>query len=159
MVDDTANDAAFEQVARTIREHLAAQGFMRLVGAELVSLSSGECTLSVDRRPELLQQYGMFHGGVTAFLVDNASTIAAMTALKHGQVDLTTEYKLNLFSPAMGDRLICRARVVKAGNTLVIVAADVFSLVQEREKHTATALATIVPLALDTLPIVRPLLG
>ena len=40
----------------------------------------GDCTLAVDRRPELLQQHGLFHGGVTAFLVDNATTIAARLA-------------------------------------------------------------------------------
>jgi len=58
----------FKRVAQTIREHLAAQGFMKLVGVELVALAPGQCTLSVLRRPDLLQQYGIFHGGVTAFL-------------------------------------------------------------------------------------------
>ena len=125
---------------------------MKLVGAELVALSPGQCTLSVSRRPELLQQYGMFHGGVTAFLVDNGTTVAAMSALKPGRAALTAEYKLNLLSPAMGDQLVCRARVVKPGNTLVVVAADVFTVIKGSEKHTATALATIVALDLDALP-------
>lgn len=142
----------FEGVAQTIREHLAAQGFMKLVGAELVALSPGQCTLSVSRRPDLLQQYGMFHGGVTAFLVDNGTTIAAMAALKPGRAALSAEYKLNLLSPAMGDQLVCRARVVKPGNTLVVVAADVFAVTGGQEKHTATALATIAVLDLDALP-------
>jgi len=143
-------------VAQTIREHLAAQGFMKLVGAELVALSPGQCTLSVSRRPELLQQYGMFHGGVTAFLVDNGTTIAAMAALKFGRAALTAEYKLNLLSPAMGDQLVCRARVIKPGNTLVVVAADVFTVIEGQEKHVATALATIAVLDLDMLPKVAP---
>jgi acyl-coenzyme A thioesterase PaaI-like protein len=46
----------------------------------LSELTRGTCTLAVDRRPELLQQHGLFHGGVTAFLVDNATTIAAATS-------------------------------------------------------------------------------
>lgn len=144
--------AEFEEVAQTIREHLAAQGFMKLIGAELVALSPGQCTLSVSRRPDLLQQYGMFHGGVTAFLVDNGTTIAAMAGMKPGRAALTAEYKLNLLSPAMGEQLVCRARVVKPGRTLVVVAADVFAVVEGREKHTATALATIAALDLDGLP-------
>jgi len=78
---------------------------MRHVGAELCELTRGSCTLAVDRRPELLQQHGLFHGGVTAFLVDNATTIAAATS--RGQPALTAEYKLNLLSPATGERLIC----------------------------------------------------
>ena len=151
-----SSDAAFEQIAYTIREHLAAQGFMKLVGAELTLLSPGTYTLSVIRRPERLQQYGMFHGGVTAFLVDNATTVAAMAALRPGRAGLTAEYKLNLLSPAMGDQLICRARVVKPGKTLVVVAADVFTSTEGREKHTATALATIAVVDLAALPNVRP---
>ena len=85
---------------------------MAHMGAELTELARGSCTLAVDRRPELLQQHGLFHGGVTAFLVDNATTIAA--AASRGQPALTAEYKLNPLSPASGHRLICRARVHQA---------------------------------------------
>lgn len=145
---------SFEEVAEMIRDHVAAQGFMRLIGAELDKLTPGGCTLSVTRRPELLQQYGMFHGGVTAFLVDNSTTIAACTLFKPGRGALTAEYKLNLLAPALGDRLICRARVVRSGKTLSVVAADVFTVTNDTEKHSATALATIVPVDLSSFPSV-----
>ncbi len=121
------------------------QGFMAHIGAELSELTRGACTLAVDRRPELLQQHGLFHGGVTAFLVDNATTIAAATS--RGQAALTAEYKLNLLSPASGERLICRARVIKPGRQVAVVAADVFCVIDGIEKHTATALASIAMLA------------
>src|SRR5436309_15837736 len=101
-------DAEFAPIAARIRDSVGRQGFMAHVGAELSELARGTCTLEVERRPELLQQNGLFHGGVTAFLVDNATTIAA--AASRGQAALTAEYKLNLLSPASGDRLICRAR-------------------------------------------------
>ena len=101
-------DPDFTPIAKTIRDSVGQQGFMNHIGAELSELKRGSCTLVVDRRPELLQQNGLFHGGVTAFLVDNATTIAAATS--RGQPALTAEYKLNLLSPASGDRLICRAR-------------------------------------------------
>ena len=114
------------------------------VGAEVTELTRGGCELSVDRRPELLQQNGFFHGGVTAFLIDNATTIAAATV--KGQPALTAEYKLNLLSPASGERLICRARVVKPGRQVSVVAADVFCLIDGAEKQTATALASIAML-------------
>jgi uncharacterized protein (TIGR00369 family) len=117
---------------------------MNLVGAEISELTRGSCTLSVDRRAELLQQHGFFHGGVTAFLVDNATTIAAATS--RGQPALTAEYKLNLLSPAAGERLICRARVIKPGRQVAVVAADVFCVTDGIEKHTATALASIAML-------------
>ena len=116
---------------------------MLLMGADLSTLEPGGATLSVGRRPELLQQDGFFHGGVTAFLVDNATTIAAATRLREGQSCLTAEYKLNLLAPARGDRLICRARVVRAGRLMSVVAADVVCVTDGQEMHTATALATV----------------
>jgi uncharacterized protein (TIGR00369 family) len=136
-------DLEFAPIAKRIRESVGRQGFMTHVGAELSELARGSCTLAVDRRPELLQ-HGLFHGGVTAFLVDNATTIAAATS--RGQPALTAEYKLNLLSPAAGDRLICRARVIKPGRQVAVVAADVFCLIDGVEKHTATALASIAML-------------
>ena len=138
------NDPDFDSVATRIRDNVGLQGFMRHVGAELSELARGSCTLEVERRPELLQQHGLFHGGVTAFLVDNATTIAAATS--RGQSALTAEYKLNLLSPAAGERLICRARVIKPGRQVAVVAADVFCIADGVEKHTATALASIAML-------------
>ena len=44
----------------------------------------------------------MFHGGVTAYLIDHATTVAAATIVKPGQHVLTAEYKLNL--TGAGDR-------------------------------------------------------
>ena len=139
-----AIDEDFLPIATRIRESLGQQGFMAHMGAELTELTRGSCTLAVDRRPELLQQHGLFHGGVTAFLVDNATTIAA--AASRGQPALTAEYKLNLLSPASGRRLICRARVIKPGRQVAVVAADVFCMIDGAEKHTATALASIAML-------------
>lgn len=137
-------DEDFAPIESLIRENVERQGFMRLVGAELGELSRGTCTIAVDRRSELLQQHGFFHGGVTAFLVDNATTIAAATS--RGQGALTAEYKLNLLSPATGERMICRARVIKPGRQVAVVAADVFCVTDGIEKHTATALASIAML-------------
>jgi uncharacterized protein (TIGR00369 family) len=134
----------FAPIAKRIRESLSQQGFMVLVGAEIAELSRGTCTIAVNRRRELLQQHGFFHGGITAFLVDNAITIAAATS--RGQPLLTAEYKLNLLSPATGERLICRVRVIKPGRQVAVVAADVFCLTDGIEKHTATALASIAML-------------
>jgi uncharacterized protein (TIGR00369 family) len=138
------HDEDFAPIETLIRENVERQGFMKLVGAELGELSRGSCTIAVDRRSELLQQHGFFHGGVTAFLVDNATTIAAATS--RGQGALTAEYKLNLLSPATGERMICRARVIKPGRQVAVVAADVFCVTGGVEKHTATALASIAML-------------
>ncbi len=128
---------------------------MNLLGAKIDELTPGSSTISVSRRNDLLQQNGLFHGGVTAFLVDNGTTIAAATVLNSSQGVLTAEYKLNLVSPADGDHLVCRSQVVEPGNRLVIVAADVFSVKDGREKQSAIALATIAVLEQASLPLLK----
>ena len=148
---NAASEDHFDAIAHRIRDNVGRQGFMALVGAELSELARGSCTLTVERRPQLLQQHGFFHGGVSAFLIDNATTIAA--ASSRGQPALTAEFKLNYLAPAVGERLVCRARVVKPGRQIAIVAADVFCISEGVETHTATALASIAMVQEATLPM------
>ena len=72
---------AFPAVAAAIKQVLEGQGFTRLVGAEVVSIEPGVVVMALDRRPEVLQQNGLFHGGVIAYLIDNATTAAAGTMI------------------------------------------------------------------------------
>lgn len=135
----------FAALAAQIRHVVGAQGFMKLLGAEIDELQPGLCVMSVARHPELLQQDGLFHGGVTAFLVDNATTTAAATRRQMDQRVLTAEYKLNLIAPARGERLVCRASLLKAGR-MAVVEARVYSREGAADTLTAAALATIAML-------------
>jgi uncharacterized protein (TIGR00369 family) len=127
-----------------IREAVGRQGFMRLVGAEVDELARGRAVLSLAKRPEVLQQHGYFHGGAVAFLVDNATTIAAATMVEAGKRGcLAAEYKLNFTSPATGERIVCEAEVLKPGRSLTVVDAKVWSVAGGERKLCAAALATI----------------
>jgi uncharacterized protein (TIGR00369 family) len=129
---------------QAIRSALDAQGFLHHMGARVDEVAHGKVVMSVGRRPELLQQHGFFHGGVVAFLVDNATTAAAGTVIDRAmQTCLTAEYKLNIVAPALGDRLACTASVVKPGRRLTIVEARVHSHAGDKVKLVAIALATI----------------
>lgn len=137
---------SIEHTANAIRQALAAQGFMRLVGADVISIAPGRVILALTRRDEVLQQQGYFHGGVVAFLIDNATTCAAGTLVDTAtQSCLTAEYKLNFLAPAVGSRLVCEAQVVKPGRSLTVVEAKVYSEPDDEgpRKTCAVALATI----------------
>jgi uncharacterized protein (TIGR00369 family) len=137
----------FPAVAAAIKTTLEGQGFTRLVGAEVVSIDPGVVVMALDRRPEVLQQNGLFHGGVIAYLIDNATTAAAGTMIDRTQrTVITAEYKINLVSPSAGDRLTCRAEVVKPGRLLTVVDAKVYCRTNGKEKLVAVALATIANL-------------
>jgi uncharacterized protein (TIGR00369 family) len=116
-----------------------------------VSVEPGVVAMAVNRRPELLQQNGLFHGGVLAYLIDNATTAAAGTMIDRASRSVITgEYKINLIAPSTGDRLTCRAEVVKPGRTLTVVEAKVFCRIDGAERLVAVALATIVNLDTKT---------
>lgn len=132
------------EAERRVRDSFARQGFMKKLGARLVTLEHGVCEIAVDFDETMTQQHGYFHAGVTATIADNASGYAAYSTMPENSTVLTTEFKLNLLAPAKGPKLLARAEVVKPGRTLVIVKADVFSGETGREDHVATLLATAI---------------
>jgi uncharacterized protein (TIGR00369 family) len=141
----------FPAIAAAIKHTLENQGFTKLVGAKVVSIDPGLVVMALDRRPEVLQQNGLFHGGAIAYLVDNATTAAAGTMIDRATRSVITgEYKINLIAPSTGDRLTCRAEVVKPGRTLTVVEAKVFCRIDGADKLVAVALATIVNLDTKT---------
>jgi uncharacterized protein (TIGR00369 family) len=127
-----------------IRDSFARQGIMKHLGARLSELAPGRVTIQVLFRPELTQQHGYFHAGVSGTIADSACGYAAYTLMPADSSVLTVEYKMNLLAPADGEELIARARVLRSGKTLKICAADVFVRKNASEVHCATMLATIM---------------
>jgi len=84
---------------------------MTLVGAEVADLARGSCTLAVTGGRKLLQQYGLFHGGVTRSWW-RVPTIDCGGDTSSAQAALTAEYKLTVVTRLRRTRLICRARVI-----------------------------------------------
>jgi uncharacterized protein (TIGR00369 family) len=135
------------EYARRVQESFDRQGLMRHLGARLASLGPGAAEIRVMFRPELTQQHSYFHAGVTGTIADSACGYAAYTLMPADSSVLTVEYKINLMAPADGEELIVRARVVRAGKTLTICAADVFARKGDVEKHCAMMTATIMCMA------------
>lgn len=133
-----------EQFLAMGREVLAKQPFSQLLGAELAALEPGRCELQVPITPQLTQHHGFAHGGVLSYLADNALTYAGGTALRVPVV--TAEYKINYLRPALGERLIARARAEHVGRTQAVCRCEVFVLREGVEKLCAIAQGTIARL-------------
>jgi uncharacterized protein (TIGR00369 family) len=116
---------------------------MRHLGARLTTLEPGRAEIRVAYSEVVTQQNGYFHGGVSAAIADTACGYAAYTLTTDEASVLTTEFKINLLAPADGEELVARARVVRAGRTLTICAAEVHVVKTGAEVHCATVLATI----------------
>jgi uncharacterized protein (TIGR00369 family) len=122
------------------RAILEAQPFSRLLGAELIAFEQGKAELGLGLKPDHLQQHGFAHGGVVSYLADNALTFAGGSVLGDS---VTLEYKINYLRPAIGQRLVARARVTGSGKSQAVCHCDVFVVVDGNEKMCATAQGTI----------------
>lgn len=139
-------EAADPQFAGRVRASFARQPMMQTIGATLETLAPGRADISLPFRPDLTQQHGYLHAGVVATIADSACGYAAYTLMPAGASVLTVEYKINLLSPAAGERFVARAGVIRPGRTLTIVQADVFASANGDERRIATMLATIITL-------------
>ena len=127
------------------REVLSRQPFSRHVGAELVALEPGRCELALVLAVELKQQDGFAHGGVVSYLADNALTFAGDTAM--GVPVVTSEYKINYVRPAVGERLVARARAAHVSRSQAVCQCEVYAIDAGAEKLCAIAQGTIARMA------------
>lgn len=123
------------------RETLKNQAFSQLLGAQLDAFEPGQAQLSLPVAPQLLQQNGFVHGGVLAYLADNALTYAGGSVL--GGV-LTSEFKINYLRPAtQAERLVAVATVVGSGKTQAVCRCDIYLQTGGERKLCAAAQGTI----------------
>ena len=77
-------------------------------------------------------------------IADSAAGYAALTLMATGVGVLTTEFKINFLAPAAGDRIVARARVIKAGRTLTVAQSEVYAEQAGQEKLIALLTATLM---------------
>ena len=130
-----------------VRASFARQGMMATLGAELLTLAPGRCTIGAPVRPETAQQQGFAHAGLGWTIGDSAAGYAALSLLPKGWDVLTVEMKTNLLAPGAGVRLVSEGRVIRPGKRLFVVAAEVHAEAADgTRRHVATMLGTMIPL-------------
>ena len=128
-----------------IRESFGKQALMRTFGAELASVVPGSVSIRAPIREFALQQQGLAHAGLTFALGDSAAGYSALSVMPEGFEVVTSEIKINLLAPALGDYLTATGKVIKPGKRLVIVTSEV-----HRDDGTLVAIlqGTMVPVPL-----------
>jgi uncharacterized protein (TIGR00369 family) len=125
----------------------SAPGYTSSMGTRVLAAEAGYVELALDRRPDLLQINGFFHGGIIAGLADHAAGGAVTTALPKNRFAVTVCLQVNFLAPANGETLIARAKAVLAGSTIGVAQVDVISLADGVE--TACAIATVTLRAVE----------
>jgi uncharacterized protein (TIGR00369 family) len=109
--------------------------FNRWCGIEVMSAEAGKVEIAMPWREDAGQYAGFLHAGLIGALIDTACGFAAVTVA--GRV-LASHYAVNCLRPAVGERFIARARVVKPGKTQVFPACELYAVADGSEKLVAT---------------------
>ena len=126
-----------------LRDSFLNQPLMPYIGAKLTAISSGKANIEVAYGKNITQQHGLFHGGISGAIADNAAGFAAMTLMSKEKEPLTIEFKINFLNIANGERLIAEAVILQGGRSIFHGESKVYTIKDKNKILTASALVTI----------------
>ena len=132
--------STLEKLARQIFD---SQPFSGHLGASLESVGTDSAEIALTITDELTQQHGFAHGGVLSYLADNSMAFAGGLAL--GGDVLMSEFKINFVRPAVGGRVVARARTTAVSKRQAVCQSMVFAVSDDGgETLCAVAQGTVV---------------
>lgn len=121
MSDDAKQKALEERVRQA-----SSAGFGATCGFRHVSFANGKAIVELDIGPSVQNMGGFLHGGAIATMVDDAGTLAIITADRDNRPGVTTDLNVSYFAPAPGgSTVVADATVLKIGKTLAFVTVDI----------------------------------
>lgn len=127
-----------------IRSSFDKQKAMQTIGATLGEIAPGEVTIDLPYSDHIVQQDGFLHAGIVTTIADSACGYAAFTLMPLGSRVLSVEFKVNLMSPAVGERFVAIGKVIKPGRTITVCSGEVFAYSGEESKLVALMQATMI---------------
>lgn len=99
-----------------VRGMLARDAFTRWLGAEVVAVAPGRCTLRMTVRADMLNGFGVSHGGIVFSLADSALAFASNG---EGRVTVSVDTAISYPEPVrLGDELTAVAEEEAASSRL-----------------------------------------
>ncbi len=107
-----------------LKQKMNAQGgYMAFNGIEVTRLEPGYCEVRAPMGPEKLNPHGFAHGGYLFTLCD---TVAGMAAVTGGRSVVGRSADIHYLSPAGGDFLTARARIVREGRHMCLGSVELY---------------------------------
>ncbi len=135
----------FESAVRGV---FARQGLMEAFGVAIEALGPGACALSVGFHGTKAKLQTSIQGALLGAMADTAASLAALTLVPKGHGIVTVEYKVSFLEPALGDKVVARARVRRAGGSLTLAEADTLAI-EEDGSETLCAVSMHTLMRLD----------
>jgi acyl-CoA thioesterase len=123
-----------DELARDVAAHmLAGDAFTRSLGMELLDVAPRRATVRLSVRADMVNGFGICHGGVTFALADSALAFASNT---HGSVTVSVENSIGYASAArVGDVLTAKAEPESAGRRIAFYRVSVMNQRGEPVAH------------------------
>ena len=125
-------------------ESFSRQEVMKTVNASIITIGPGVIELEFPYQSSLTQQHGFIHAGIVSTVLDSACGYAAFSLMPENAAVLTIEFKLNLLSPAKGERFRAIGRVKKPGKNITVTEGELFSYSEGEQKLIAVMVGTIM---------------
>lgn len=133
----------FSDYRNKVRRGFNNQGIVHTLGIELEDFGPGWFHTRMVPGAKVCQHHGYVHAGALATMADLSGGFAAYTLMAEAEEVLSVEFKINLLRPAVGEMILCRARVLKPGRKIYVSESEVLALSQGEEKMVAKATITL----------------
>jgi len=120
------------------------QKFMRHLGVEITDVADGHCEMMLPFQESWSEKNGSFSKAIVGALAENVASAAAATLTKVDESFSASEYKINLFGTAAGEKLLAVGEIIKSGRSLKIVRSNIYALNGADRVHCASAIVTLV---------------
>ena len=121
---------------------LSALPFVREYAIRIVSVAPGEVTIELPFDDRFSGPPGQFPASMVGTAGDVAAVASCLSLLPKGWALATLDFTIKMTGIAKGEKLRARGRVLQAGRTNSVGAADVYVVSSDREGLCGAVLAT-----------------
>lgn len=125
-----------------VRSFVLALPFVRTFSITVTSVAPGQVTIELPFDERFSGPPGQFPASMVGIAGDVAAVASCLSLQPRGWSVATLDYTIKMTGAAKGDRLIGHGRVLQAGRTNSVGAADVFIVSADREILCGSVLAT-----------------
>ena len=125
-----------------VKSFLAALAFVREYAISIVSYSPGEVTIELPFAERFSGPQTLFPASMVGTAGDVAAVSSCLSLLPKGWALATLDFTVKMTGIAKGEKLKAKGRVLQAGHTNSVGAADVYIVAAGKEILCGTVLAT-----------------
>lgn len=112
---------------------------IELLGLKTTVLSAKKTVVTVTVSEQLLQPYGLVHGGINALLAETAASQGANAALPDGQVAVGVGIETHHLAPVTRGELVATATPITVGHRIQVWSVSI----HESQTNTLTSTSTV----------------